>query len=108
MNLAANLAGDLDLDERMSDPERTVFGQDMPQVTEEFAAAKVDLWCAWTALTAAAQQLRKRAGLPADAPVLRALDRATGPAAERAAAEFLAAATRFEGARVALAQARMR
>lgn len=97
---------DLDLDERLFDPERTLFGQHLPEATEEFGAAKVDLWCAWTALTAAAQKLRERTGLTAAAPITRALDRVNTPLAERAADQFMQAATRFEGARVALAQAR--
>lgn len=101
-----DLARDLDLDERTFDPEQTLFGQDLPECSEEFAAAKVDLWCAWTALTAAARLLRVRTGLPAAAPILMALDRVDGPLAERAAAEFNQAASQFEGARVALAEAR--
>ncbi|MFI0406546.1 hypothetical protein [Actinomadura sp. 3N508] len=93
----------LQKDEEITDRPAVV-----PECTEEFAAAKVDIWCAWTALTAAAQLLRRRTGLQENAPILLALDRVNGPVAERAAAEFIAAATTFEGARVALGEARMR
>ncbi|MBO2464013.1 hypothetical protein [Actinomadura violacea] len=97
---------DLDMDERTFDPERTLFGQDIPECSEEFAAAKVDVWCTWTGLTSAARRLRLRTGLPDNAPIQLALDRVNDPLAEQAAEEFALAVHRFEGARVALGKAR--
>ncbi|MER6816325.1 hypothetical protein ABT299_44280 [Spirillospora sp. NPDC000708] len=97
---------DLDMDERTFDPEQVLFGQDIPECSEAFAAAKVDVWCAWTGLTTAARRLRLRTGLPNNAPIQLALDRVNSPLAEQAAEEFVLAVHRFEGARIALGKAR--
>lgn len=116
-NLATDIATDLDPDERLFNLEDAMFGRTVKEVDDlevEFGSAKVDVWCAWTHLTATAADLRRAVGMPADGPVMVAYAKLAEKSAagdERCArmlALFDSAATVMEGARVALAEVRGR
>lgn len=104
------------LDAPLFDQDHALNGSlttaDIAHLETEFAVAKVDLWCASSALTNAATTLRHAANLPAAAPALHALTVAQDLAssgdqrAARAVASFEQAATSYEAARSALDEIR--
>lgn len=81
---------------------------------EEWKVAKVDEWCAVSRLTATAASLRTALGAPADVPMSLVLavagwdHNSHRPSVRLAVKAYEAAATRFEGVRVELADIRRR
>jgi hypothetical protein len=107
-----------DLDEPLFPPHHALPGLlgalEIDDLEHEWKSTKVDEWCAVARLTSAATSLRTAVNAPTDADIAMVLavarwnHNARQPRIERAVKAYEAAATRYEGVRVQLADVRRR
>ena len=107
-----------ELDEPLFPPHHVLpgllTGLEIDGLEHEWKAAKIDEWCAVSAITQAGAALRSAVGAPASAPIAAVLavaesgDHPDRQRVARAMAAYQDAATAYEGARAELAEIRRR